>query len=198
MSQFSISLLVEHAITEYIDTIAKLRIDIFKEFPYLYDGDLHYEQNYLKKFSHAKDAIAVILKADDEVVGVVTGLPLRYEEDAMQRPWKETNFNIDTIYYFSEILLYADYRNQGLGKELLNTAQEWIESARKYNFFTLATVDRDRSLAPDGYQPSNNFWIDHGYNKLNDIVSHISWRDIHKDQEDAKPMLFWIKKIQYG
>ena len=33
-------------IKNYLDDIASLRINVFKEFPYLYDGCINYERKY--------------------------------------------------------------------------------------------------------------------------------------------------------
>jgi hypothetical protein len=38
-------------IIPFIPELAKLRIEIFKSYPYLYDGDLDYEHNYLNTYS---------------------------------------------------------------------------------------------------------------------------------------------------
>jgi len=195
MSRFSISLLVEHTINDAIDAIAQLRIDIFKEYPYLYDGDLESEAKYLKKFTHAKDAITVVLKDDERVVGAITGLPLQYEEEAMLKPWREGEIAITKIYYFSEILLYEAYRGQGLGQELFDTAQEWVQNYHRYDYFTLATVDREIDLAPQSYHPTDSFWLRNGYVKQSDKIAYLTWRDLDKAQEDAKPMHFWTKKL---
>jgi hypothetical protein len=38
------------ALVERVQDLAQLRITVFREFPYLYDGDLAYEQNYLRTY----------------------------------------------------------------------------------------------------------------------------------------------------
>lgn len=51
MSNISISVLTGIQVTQYIEAEARLRIAIFKEYPYLYDGNLEYEMRYLLKNS---------------------------------------------------------------------------------------------------------------------------------------------------
>ena len=39
--------LTGEALDAALDDVAKLRIKVFRAWPYLYDGDLDYERNYL-------------------------------------------------------------------------------------------------------------------------------------------------------
>jgi len=38
-------------ILPYLSELARLRIEIFKEYPYLYEGDLAYEEQYLHTYA---------------------------------------------------------------------------------------------------------------------------------------------------
>ena len=58
-------------IAPFIDDVARLRIEVFHEFPYLYDGDMSYERRYLKTFSQAKDSLLVLALHEGEVVALV-------------------------------------------------------------------------------------------------------------------------------
>ena len=40
-------------LNNYIDNIARLRIEVFRDFPYLYDGTMEYERNYLQTYSRS-------------------------------------------------------------------------------------------------------------------------------------------------
>jgi hypothetical protein len=47
------------AIAPAIPDLARLRIAVFAEWPYLYDGDIGYEEEYLREFAGAEDAVLV-------------------------------------------------------------------------------------------------------------------------------------------
>jgi len=68
------------------DEIAQLRIAIFKEYPYLYEGDPAYEAGYLKKFAHTPDSLVAVATEGGRVVGAMTGLPLACEEQSIKSP----------------------------------------------------------------------------------------------------------------
>ncbi|KTD19339.1 hypothetical protein [Legionella israelensis] len=57
-------------ILPYISDLATLRIKVFKEYPYLYEGDVHYEQNYLQTYVTCPESIMVLV-LDQKQVGQV-------------------------------------------------------------------------------------------------------------------------------
>jgi hypothetical protein len=42
-------------IENYIDDLGGVRIEIFKEFPYLHDGTMEYERKYLSRYSKSSE-----------------------------------------------------------------------------------------------------------------------------------------------
>ena len=195
MSKISISILTGSQISQHIEAIAQLRIDIFKEYPYLYDGNLEYEIRYLKKFMDTPDSMIVILNNSAHIVGAITGLPLKYEDDIIKEPWLKQHKPLDKVYYFSEILIYSDYRGKGLGRELFEAAEATARDFSVYDCFSLATVIRadNHPSKPADYKALDNFWIHHGYHKDETLIFQIPWKEIDKADISSKPLLFWIK-----
>ena len=65
------------ALAAALPDLARLRIAVFRDWPYLYDGRLEYEQDYLAKFAKSRDAVVVAARDGDMIVGVATASPLR-------------------------------------------------------------------------------------------------------------------------
>ena len=61
---------------DLIMDVARLRINVFRDWPYLYEGDLEYEQAYLRPYLDSKNAIVVGAWDGDQLVGVSTGAPM--------------------------------------------------------------------------------------------------------------------------
>ena len=59
-----------------IPELARLRIRIFREWPYLYDGDLVYEERYLRRFVEADRAFLAVARDGEAVVGAATAAPI--------------------------------------------------------------------------------------------------------------------------
>jgi len=67
------------ALDRLLGPLAGLRIEIFRDWPYLYDGSRDYEARYLARFATAPGAVLVAAFDGDELVGASTGLPLASE-----------------------------------------------------------------------------------------------------------------------
>lgn len=64
------------ALEAALDDVARLRIAVFRDWPYLYDGHLDYERRYLKTYRKSENAILVGAFDNGRLVGVSTGTPM--------------------------------------------------------------------------------------------------------------------------
>jgi GNAT superfamily N-acetyltransferase len=185
-------------IKPFIPDIASLRITVFREFPYLYDGDQAYEQEYLETYIGSSRSVAVLVLDGERVVGVSTGIPMADETDEFQSPFKEKGFNIEEIFYCGESILLPEYRGRGIYKTFFSEREAHARSFHQYRKICFCSVIRPENhpLKPDSYQSLDNVWEKFGYQRRPDLTTHYSWKDIGKPQDDEKPMVFWIKDLQ--
>lgn len=120
------------AINPYLDHLARLRIEIFREWPYLYEGSLEYEQKYLQAFSRSPEAVVVLVSAGDEVVGASTGLPLAQAEAAFQQPFIQRGDDVDKIFYLAESVLRQPYRGLGLGVRFFEEREAFAQELDRF------------------------------------------------------------------
>ena len=59
MTELAIRALTGNALECALDDVARLRIAVFRDWPYLYDGDAAYEREYLQVYSDSPGAIIV-------------------------------------------------------------------------------------------------------------------------------------------
>ncbi|MDD2411768.1 MAG: GNAT family N-acetyltransferase [Bacteroidales bacterium] len=184
-------------IESYIDIIANLRITIFKEYPYLYDGDYTYEQKYLKKFLETPDSLICVAYDENQIVGAITALPLKYEDELIKKPFLNQGISMDTVYYYSEALILQEYRKKGIGIKMFKMAEEKIISMEKYTFFTFAAIERNENhpQKPKDYQSPYPFFGKIGFIQRRDLVCQMSWKEINQTQESNKSLYFWTKEI---
>ncbi len=184
-------------IPAYLDQLAKLRITVFREFPYLYEGDTAYEAKYLQTYVEARDAIVILAKHENKVVGAATGLPLDQEEDAFIKPICDAGYNPDTIFYFGESVLLPEYRGQGTGSIFIEQREQHARSLNRFQYTAFCSVDRpdDHPAKPPHYKPLHGFWKRHGYRPLPEVKVYFPWRDIGEEDETSKPMTVWIKSL---
>lgn len=62
---------------------------------------------------------------------------------------------------------------------------------------SLATVVRRKNhpKCPAGYVDLDQFWRDRGYEKREELVCRMSWKEINEETESEKPLAFWLKNF---
>src|SRR5512133_3828226 len=158
-------LLTGTAIAAALDDLATLRLDIFPEYPYLYQGRREDELIYLATYAEAPDACVILTYDGITVIGAATGMPLIHEDTQMLDAFSGTLFPLNEVYYVGELLFRLDYRNCGLGRKLLDRLESHIRSLGRYRRLTCATVERpeDHPLRPHDYFPITRFLARTGF-----------------------------------
>lgn len=191
--------LTDSQIHDHLDALAELRIEVFKEWPYLYEGDREYETRYLKAFAEAQGALLVAAFADERIVGASTALPLQNEHEELREPLEKTQEDLPPVaswYYLAESVLLPHYRGQGAGRRFF---EEREAHAQKLGFAhtCFAAVQRDDNdpRRPEGYRELDPFWERLGYTPHEDLVAHLSWQEVGEGEESPKPLRFWLKDL---
>ena len=85
-------LLAGVAVADALDDLATLRLDIFPEYPYLYQGRREDELAYLVTYAETPDACVILTNDGLTVIGAVTGMPLVLEDVLMRDAFAGTPF----------------------------------------------------------------------------------------------------------
>ena len=196
-SAMEIRLLQGAAIASYIEDLARLRITVFREFPYLYDGSLAYEAEYLATYANAADSLCVLVLDGKKVVGASTALPLADETAEFRRPFLAAGRDCARVFYFGESLLLPEYRNRGLGVRFFAEREAHARRLGRFDWCAFCAVERplDHPRRPADYQPLNAFWGRRGFRHHPELRTEYHWQDLDEQAESAKPMSFWLKEL---
>lgn len=183
------------ALRQYIPELARLRIEVFRDFPYLYAGDLDYEKKYLQTHVDCPDSVIVIAFDGDKVIGASTAMPMKYETDELKRPFIEHGYDLNDIFYCSESVLDKDYRGHGIGVRFFEEREAHARGLGGFRYLTFCCVERPAGhpRRPKDYVPLDRFWNKRGYFKHPELKTAYSWKDLDDAQETPKPMTFWLK-----
>ncbi len=190
----TIKTLTGSAIKPYLNELARLRIAIFREFPYLYDGDMEYEASYLETYLRSEEAVMVLAIHDKKVVGASSGMPLMLETNAVKKPFLEAGMEPEKIFYFGESLLELPYRGKGIGHIFFDEREKHALNPGRFETTTFCAVHRPEThpLRPPAYLPLDSFWKKRGYTPTQ-MTTHFQWKDVDENEESDKLMRFWIK-----
>ncbi|MDG6774719.1 GNAT family N-acetyltransferase [Thiomicrorhabdus sp. ZW0627] len=181
---------------KHLPDLARLRIKVFREFPYLYEGEMAYEERYLQTYIKSKDSVVVLAWDGDQIVGASTGIPLSEETPNVQAPFVTASYPIDEIFYCGESVLLSEYRGQGAGVAFFEHREAHAkEYGYKYICFCAVQRSEDHPLRPADYVPLNQFWMNRGYQIQPQLQTEFSWKEIGEETESPKPMTFWMKEL---
>ena len=188
---------VGNEISPHINDLAKLRITVFREFPYLYEGSFDYERDYLRTYQNSKGSLIVLAFLDEQVIGATTCIPMVDESDEFYKSFLDRNIDINKVFYFGESIILKEYRGNKIGHKFFEFRETYAqEQIKNLEYTTFCAVDRsnDHPLKPSNYRPLDNFWKRMGYLKQDEMKVFYPWKDIDKDSEDIKSMTIWVKK----
>jgi GNAT superfamily N-acetyltransferase len=185
------------AITAVIPALAALRCEVFRTWPYLYDGDEAYERRYLQIYVRSAQAAVIVARDGSEIVGASTCLPLTDETEEVRAPFQARGIDAARVFYFGESVLRRECRGQGVGVGFFNAREAHARAVSACDFAAFASVVRpaDHPTRPPAWQPLDGFWTKRGYIRRPDLICHMSWKELDEPGETEKPLMFWMKSL---
>lgn len=195
---FEIEIIDGPGVVQALDRLAELRVHVFREFPYLYDGDMDYEREYLRSYAESSNAFVVIVKVEGRVVGAASAIPMEEEIASVTTPFLDAGLDPESIVYFGESLLLRDFRGHGVGVRFFTERENWARSlgGRKMVAFCNVLRDEGHPRRPPTWQPLNGFWRRRGFEERPDLETTFEWKDLDEDKASPKRMRFWTKLLE--
>lgn len=188
-------------IAQVLGEVARLRIAVFREWPYLYDGSLAYERDYLAAFAREPDAVVVAALHEDEIVGAATAAPLGGHSAAFVPLFAAKGFDPARVFYLGESVLLPQWRGHGLGHRFFDGREAHARVCRTagqpftHTAFCGVVRDPQDRRKPPGYHPLDAFWATRGYAKVDGLVGSYDWLEISEARETPHQMQFWMKAL---
>lgn len=198
---FSMEVVKGKAIEKYAKYIASLRILMFKEFPYLYDGSLEQEEKYLSAYTDSPDSIVILAKQDDCIVGLLTGMPVtkicEFIAD-FKKILDENNRTTASAYYYGEALILPAYRGQGVLTKMFQELDSVIKKMSYNHAYGITSIrEKNDSRRPANYRDTDPLWVRLGLTKT-DMIIEGEWPTISKTGEtviEKNKVLVWEKLL---
>lgn len=177
-----------------LEEIAGLRVSVFRDYPYRYDGSPAYERDYLAGYAASRDAVVVVAEDDGVLIGASTGLPLADADAAFREPFERHGPAPEEVFYFGESVLLPPYRGRGLGHRFFD-ARERHAARLGYPVTAFCAVDRPERdpLRPPDYRPLDGFWRKRGYLRRGELQAVFEWKEIGDRVETPHTLTFWLR-----
>ena len=184
------------ALDAALDDVARLRIAVFRDWPYLYDGTLDYERDYLQTYRDSAGAILVGAFDGPRLVGAATGTPMEDHAADFAAAFATTGVALGDIFYCAESVLLPEYRGRGLGHRFFDLREDHARAlGRSHVAFCSVVRPGDHPRRPAQYRSNDAFWAKRGYAPLPGVVAEFSWKDLGDAGESRKPLQFWMRQL---
>lgn len=185
--------LTGEALTAALPDLARLRIAVFREWPYLYEGDEAYERRYLAGYG-APGAILVAALDGGRIVGAATGMALSEHEDGAG----VTGLPVpaDAVFYCAESVLLPEHRGQGAGHRFFDLREEHARAlGLTHSVFCAVRRAADHPARPEGHRELGGFWRRRGYAPVDGATLVIDWRDVGEAREAPHTLDVWMRAL---
>ena len=180
----------------HLDDVARLRIAVFRDWPYLYDGTLDYERGYLNTYRENPGALLVGAFDAGILVGASTSTFMEDHAEAFQTPLSQIGVPVTAIVYGAESVLLPAYRGQGLGHRFFDLREAHARANGRTHVAFCSVVRPDcHPLRPETYRTNDAFWQGRGYAPLPGVLAEFSWKDVGGAVETSKPLQFWMRAV---
>ncbi len=184
------------ALDAALDDLARLRITVFRDWPYLYDGDRDYERRYLETYRDSPGAVLVGAFDRGLLVGAATGTPMEDHADQFGAPLEARGHDLSDVFYCAESVLLPAYRGQGAGHAFFELRESHARRlGRHWSAFCGVIRPDTHPARPASYRPLDAFWRKRGYAPLPGVVARFAWKDIGDMEETEKPMQVWMREL---
>lgn len=192
------SIIVDHVGNDAkgLEALATLRIRIFREWPYLYEGDAAHEEEYLQEFLASDRATLVRARIGEEPVGIATASPLAGQPDSLIAPLVAAGVNIARSFYFGESVLLPAYQGRGIGHRFFDAREAAArEAGAQYAIFCGVVRSDDDPRRPADARDLTPFWRKRGYAPIDGALCIMNWQEVGSTEKISHPMQFWMRVL---
>jgi GNAT superfamily N-acetyltransferase len=179
-----------------LDGVARLRIAVFRDWPYLYDGTLEYERDYLQTYRDNPGALLVGAFDAGILVGASTSTRMEDHAETFAAPFRNFDVPMTSILYGAESVLLPAYRGQGIGHRFFDLREDHARALGRSHIAFCSVVRPDsHPMRPETYRTNDAFWMGRGYAPLPGMMAEFAWKDVGDVRDSVKPLQFWMRKL---
>ena len=184
------------ALEAALPDVARLRIAVFRAYPYLYDGDAEYEERYLQVYRDSDAAILVGAYDGDTLVGAATGTPMEDHAADFGAALAGCGVPLERIFYCAESVLLPAYRGRGIGHRFFDLREDHARAlGRTHAAFCGVVRPEGHPARPPEYRPLDAFWRKRGYAPVEGATAHFRWKEVGEAEESDHALQFWMRAL---
>lgn len=193
MAELQIITVTGEALRAHVADLSRLRLSVFAEWPYLYDGEEGEEERYHGDYAGSPGAAMVLARSGGAVVGAATCQPMAEAAPCV----RGCGLDAATHAYFGESVLLPEYRGRGVGVAFFEKREAHARALGLANAAFCAVVRNPNDpRRPADYVPLDGFWRKRGYRPRPEISCIMHWSEPgDAGLERPHSLAFWTKPL---
>jgi hypothetical protein len=194
-SDIQIQVLKGREVEPYVNDISRLRIILFREYPYLYEPDEEVDRGLVRLYT-TEYAIVVIAKDGEKMIGAMTGVPLNAVPARFLELFSTNQIDSAGIFYLGDALIEEKYRGGRLAFKMYNAFEKAVQAEGRYRQIAViqANKPKDDPKRPANYVPLVNCG-NRGYVEHPELTIMTPWRAVGDVVETNHSVTFWLKPL---
>lgn len=179
-------------IAPYTQQIVELCNAIYREPPYLYNGEDEEYTAYIESYSQSNDAIICLAFDNEKAVGLAIATPMLKTRDLYKKTLLEHGYELDSLFYLGEFGLNSNYHNCGIEEAIYYKIENLVRKADAYSMICLWEIE---DLYQKNFEdtPGHDFWNKLGFLRHREVNFEISWTNIGDSKESTHLAVYSIK-----
>ncbi|MBD60065.1 MAG: GNAT family N-acetyltransferase [Citromicrobium sp.] len=193
MKDVSIEPIAGAALDAAAEDLARLRIAVFAEYPYLYEGSDAYEREYLQEFVAEPGSVLIAAREGARIVGMASASPMAGQKTGFRSPVEAAGYPASEVFYFGESVLLPEYRGRGIGHAFFDAREAAARAAgARFACFCAVVRPEDHPARPADHRPLDAFWRARGYSPMPGVTTQLRWAEHGDAAEVPHRMQFWM------
>lgn len=184
------------ALLPHVPALARLRGEVFAEWPYLYQSTAGEEERYLRDYVDGEGAAIILARDGAEIIGAATCQPMAATHGPVRACFEAAGRNPMEYAYFGESVLLPAYRGRGIGVAFFAAREAHARSLGLHHATFCAVVRNPQDpRRPAGYTPLDAFWHKRGYTHHPELSCVFDWTEIGDTRPTPHALSFWVKLL---
>lgn len=196
MSELDIKILHGNEAKPFLNDIAQMRIEMFREFPYLYDGSIEYERNYLEGYFSSPSSTIILGFSGKRLIAFSSSIALNDEMDEIKQPFIDQKLPLKDYFYIGEMMIQPEFRGKGLLRQFFDTQENYAkQNGYKHSVFMTVRRSDEHIERPEDYKDIAPIWRHFEYEILPNMQIDMPWQRVDTGKEEMNVLDVWYKKI---
>ena len=191
--------LLGQEILSHIREISDITMNVFKEYPYLYEGTEQEQWEYVdKRYCKQPNSVVCMASREGRLVGVVMGVPMNQAPLKYQTPFLNQGIDLSKLFYIGEMTILQGHRQTGVRQKLCEELKSHILKKGFYECITFCEIVRphDDPKRPKNYHDHDRAWESLGFVKDNTRKTVSAWNENGGTQEIDHTMVYWLLDLK--